>query len=41
MRNNETKNEADELKNGKSKLNEKIENIKQINICMIFNKIKR
>ena len=29
------------LKNGKSKLNEKTENIKQINIHMIFNNIKQ
>ena len=29
------------LKNGKSKLNEKTENIKQINIRMIFNNIKQ
>ena len=29
------------LKTGKSKLNEKTENIKQINICTIFNNIKQ
>ena len=29
------------LKNGKSKLNEKTENIKQMNIRMIFNNIKQ
>ena len=29
------------LKNGKSKLNEQTENIKQINIRMIFNNIKQ
>ena len=29
------------LKNGKSKLKEKTENIKQINIRMIFNNIKQ
>ena len=30
-----------ELKNGKKKFNEKTEYIKQININMIFNKMKR
>ena len=37
MKNNEIKNEIDEIKNGKKKFNEEFSYVKQANVNMIFN----
>ena len=41
MRTNETKNEINDIQNGKIKLSKKIENMKQIGMNLIFNKLKQ
>ena len=41
MRNNEIKNERDDIKKCEKKVNEKTQYIEQINVTMIFNNMKR